>query len=90
MISKYQDKIKNVEKVGSSLKACRIAEGLAEITYRLSDGTKEWDTAAMQLIIEEAGGVMVKPNGDRITYNRIDVYNREGYVIANRIENILL
>lgn len=90
MISKYQDKIKNVKKVGSSLKACRIAEGLAEITYRLSDGTKEWDTAAMQLIVEEAGGVMVKPNGDRITYNRIDVYNREGYIITNRKENILL
>lgn len=90
MISKYQDKIKNVEKVGSSLKACRIAEGLAEITYRLSDGTKEWDTAAMQLIVEEAGGVMVKPNGDRIIYNRVDVYNREGYVITNRKENILL
>lgn len=34
--------------------------------------------------------VRVKPNGDRITYNRIDVYNREGYVITNRKENILL
>ena len=90
VIVKYHDKIKNVMKVGSSLKACRIAEGLAEITYRLSDGTKEWDTAAMQLIVEEAGGVMVKPNGARITYNREDVYNREGYIIANRKENILL
>ncbi len=90
MIQKHNDLIKHVERFGSSLKTCRIAEGLAEISYRLSDGTKEWDTAAMQLIIEEAGGVMLKPNGERIKYNRKDVYNHEGYIVANCKENILL
>lgn len=90
VIEKHKDKIINVEHFGSSIKACRIAEGLAELSYRLSDGTKEWDTAAIQIIVEEAGGVFVKPNGERITYNREDVYNREGYVITNRKENILL
>jgi len=90
MIKKHEDLIKHVERFGSSLKTCRIAEGLAEISYRLSDGTKEWDTAAMQLIIEEAGGVMLKPNGERIKYNRKDVYNHEGYIVANCKENILL
>ena len=90
MFKKHKDKITNIEKAGSALKACRIADGTAEISYRLSAGTKEWDTAASQIIIEEAGGVMVEPDGKRITYNREDVYNRKGYIICNRKENILL
>ena len=90
VIEKHKDKIKNVNRFGSSMKACKIASGEAEISYRLSDGTKEWDTAAIQIIVEEAGGVFVKPNGERMKYNREDVYNREGYIITNRKENILL
>lgn len=90
VIERHNDKIKFVEHFGSSIKACKIASGLAEISYRLSSGTKEWDTAAIQIIVEESGGIFVKPNGDRMTYNREDVYNREGYIIANRKENILL
>ena len=90
LIEKHSDKITKVEKFGSSLKPCRIAHGKAEITYRMSAGTKEWDTGACQIIVEEAGGVFVEPDGNRITYNRVDVYNRKGYVVANRKENILL
>ena len=90
LVEKHKDKIKHVMKFGSSLKPCRIAEGLAEITYRMSAGTKEWDTAACQIIVEEAGGLFVEPDGSRITYNRKDVYNRKGYVVVNRKENILL
>ena len=90
LIDKHSDKIKHVEKFGSSLKPCRIAEGLAEITYRISGGTKEWDTAAFQVIVEEAGGFVLEPNGNRLTYNREDVYNRNGYIVVNRKENILL
>lgn len=90
VIEKHSDKIKHIEKVGSSLKPCRIAQGLAEITYRLNNGTKEWDTAASQIIVEEAGGIFQEPNGKEILYNREDVYNRNGYVVVNRKENILL
>jgi len=90
LINKHSDKIKHIHKVGSSIKACYIAEGKAEISYRMSAGTKEWDTAAFQLIVEEAGGLVLEPDGKRITYNREDVYNRKGYIIANRKENILL
>ncbi|MFA5421722.1 MAG: 3'(2'),5'-bisphosphate nucleotidase CysQ [Bacilli bacterium] len=90
MIGKHNDLIKRRKTYGSAIKPCRIARGLAEVSYRLSAGTKEWDTAASQIIVEEAGGVFVKPSGERILYNRDDVYNREGYVIANRIENVLL
>ena len=90
LITKYSDKIKHEQKVGSSLKPCRIAQGLAEISYRMSPGTKEWDTAACDIIVKEAGGVFVEPDGKDIVYNREDVYNRKGYVVANRKENILL
>ena len=90
MIKKHSDKIKVIEKWGSALKPCRIAQGLGEITYRLSDGTKEWDTAASQVIVEQAGGIFLDTKGQRIMYNREDVYNRIGYVICNRIENFLL
>lgn len=90
IIKRHADKIKTVARYGSSLKPCRIAHGLAEITYRISAGTKEWDTAASQIIVTEAGGLFVEPDGSEITYNREDVYNRKGYVVVNRKENILL
>jgi len=85
---RHQDKIKHIEKIGSSIKACLIAEGKAEIYLKFDDNTKEWDTAAFQLIVEEAGGVMQKHNGEKIIYNREDVYNRNGFIIANRKENL--
>lgn len=83
----HKDKITKREGYGSAIKPCRIARGLAEITLRFSNGTKEWDTAASQCIVEEAGGLFIKPDGKPLTYNRKDVYNREGYYVLNRIEN---
>ena len=56
----------------------------------MSGGTKEWDVAPGDLIVTEAGGVMVQPNGIPFSYNREDVYNREGYVIANKNSNLML
>lgn len=90
LIEKHSDRIKHIMKKGSSLKPCAIAHGLAEITYRMSPNTKEWDTAACQMVVEEAGGLFVEPDGKRILYNREDVYNRNGYIVTNRKENILL
>lgn len=92
VIQKYQasGKISKVETYGSAIKACRIAEGLAEISYRLSPGTKEWDTAASDLIVTEAGGYFIKPNKEKYWYNRRDVRNLEGYIILNKLDNLLL
>lgn len=52
-----------------SLKACFIAEGKADCFLRLGP-TGEWDTAASQVIVEEAGGRIVNENFEPITYNR--------------------
>ena len=84
-----KDRITKMERFGSAIKACRIAHGLAEVSFRLGSGTKEWDTAASQIVVLEAGGIFAKPDLSEIKYNRIDVYNREGFVILNRKENLL-
>ncbi len=56
MIKKHCDVIKHQKVVGATIKGCLIAQGLAEMSYRFSSNTKEWDTCAMQVIVEEAGG----------------------------------
>lgn len=89
-IKEHEDKIKFQKVVGSSLKGCVIAKGDAEISYRFSSNTKEWDTCAMQVIVEQAGGFVLKFDGTPIVYNREDVYNRDGYIICNKKENFLL
>ena len=76
--------------IGAANKFCVIAQGDYDFFYRMSNGTKEWDVAAGDLLIHEAGGAMVQPNGERFRYNREDVYNREGYIIANKASNLIL
>ncbi|MGN1296041.1 MAG: 3'(2'),5'-bisphosphate nucleotidase CysQ [Bacilli bacterium] len=90
IIEQNKEKISKVRRCGSSIKACLIARGEGEVSFRLGSGTKEWDTAASQIIVEEAGGIFAKPDLSKITYNRLDVYNREGFVVLNRKENISL
>lgn len=90
MIKKHSDVIKHQKVVGATIKGCYIAHGYAEMSYRFSSNTKEWDTCAMQAIVEQAGGYILKFNGEPIHYNREDVYNRDGYIIVNRKENFLL
>lgn len=81
-------RITKVQCYGSSIKACKIAEGQAEIHYRRGEGTKEWDIAPIDLIVNEAGGFFVKPDLTTYQYNRADVYNHDGYIITNKLENI--
>ncbi len=63
-----------VERLGSSLKMCRIAEGLGDIYPRLGL-TSEWDTAAAQAIVVEAGGLMMDLDGLPLRYNKEDILN---------------
>ena len=59
--------------MGSSLKFCRIAEGLADF-YPRTGPTCEWDTAAAQAVVEAAGGQVVKIDGSALSYNTKEVY----------------
>jgi 3'(2'), 5'-bisphosphate nucleotidase len=69
--------------VGSSLKLCLVAEGQADVYPRLGP-TSEWDTAAGQCVLEQAGGVVVKLDGEPLDYNaREEVLNPHFVGIAD-------
>ena len=55
--------------LGSSLKFCRIAEGRIDVYPRFGP-TSEWDTAAAQCVLEEAGGVVLRLDGTPLDYGR--------------------
>jgi 3'(2'), 5'-bisphosphate nucleotidase len=55
--------------IGSSLKSCLVAEGIADL-YPCLGPTSEWDTAAAQCIVEEAGGHMTDFSNAPLRYNR--------------------
>ena len=78
----------NLVKIGSSLKGCLIAKGDAEVYYRYNP-TMEWDTAAMQCIVEEAGGVFRQMDGSEMLYNRENSLNDKGFYVVNLLENCL-
>lgn len=63
--------------LGSSLKFVRIANGEADLYVRLGP-TSEWDTAAAQCVLEEAGGAVFDLGGHELSYNKSDsLLNRE-------------
>ena len=57
--------------LGSSLKSCLVAEGRADIYLRLGP-TSEWDTAAAQCVVEEAGGRITDTAMQDLRYNTKD------------------
>jgi 3'(2'), 5'-bisphosphate nucleotidase len=67
----FIDQTKGCETIvmGSSLKFCLIAEGAADV-YPRNGPTMEWDTAAAQCILEEAGGSVTDLEGNTIRYNK--------------------
>ncbi|MCH7854200.1 MAG: 3'(2'),5'-bisphosphate nucleotidase CysQ [Proteobacteria bacterium] len=68
--------------MGSSLKFCLIAEGRADIYPRLGL-TSEWDTAAAQAVVEQAGGQVLELDGNPLSYNRkADILNPHFLVIG--------
>jgi 3'(2'), 5'-bisphosphate nucleotidase len=54
--------------VGSALKPCLVAEGKADIYPRFGP-TSEWDTAAAQIIVEQAGGGLTDFRMRPLRYN---------------------
>ena len=61
--------------IGSSLKFCIVAEGMADIYPRLSP-TSEWDTAAGHAILLAAGGRVDGPDGGPLAYGKKAFLNR--------------
>jgi len=70
--------------VGSSLKFCMVAEGAADVYPRLGP-TSEWDTAAAQAVVEQAGGQVLELDGKPLLYNRkADILNPHFLVTGPR------
>ena len=61
--------------IGSSLKFCLLAEGIADI-YPRNTPTMEWDTAAGHSILKNAGGKVLSENGMELNYNKAEFKNK--------------
>lgn len=67
--------VHSIRNVGSALKFCRVAEGVADLYPRFGP-TCEWDTAAPQAVLEAAGGaVLVADTGAPLRYGKPDWLN---------------
>lgn len=84
-LKNFMDNIGNAEllSLGSSLKSCLVAEGEADVYPRLGP-TSEWDTAAAQCIVEEAGGHIRQTDMSPMRYNTKDsLLNPEFFVFGD-------
>jgi 3'(2'), 5'-bisphosphate nucleotidase len=73
-LAKTTEVIECVSK-GSSLKLCMVAEGSADIYPRLAP-TMEWDTAAADAIVREAGKMTYEHQKNTLlTYNKENLLN---------------
>lgn len=60
--------------MGSAVKFCLVAEGTADVYPRLGP-TSEWDTAAAQCLVEEAGGRVTDRHNRPLAYNKPSLLN---------------
>lgn len=87
-IERNEPKITDVTRMGSSLKGCRIAKGVHDVYYNCGR-TMIWDTGAMEVVIEEAGGILSQLDDEPIMYDLKKLVNDKGFYILNDIRNKL-
>ncbi len=76
-VARLRERYPDLEVVeqGSSYKFCLLAEGSIDY-YPRTTHTYEWDTAAGELILREAGGsTRTLPEGGELRYNKEDLHN---------------
>ena len=61
--------VKEIVSAGSSLKLCRVAEGIADVYPRFGR-TMEWDIAAGDAVLRAAGGSVRTVGGDEFRYGK--------------------
>lgn len=64
----------------AALKACLVAEGAVDCYIRLGP-TGEWDTAATQCIVEEAGGRILSTRLEPLSYNERDTLENPNFIV---------
>ena len=75
--------LSNMAKVGSSIKACRVACGEADVYVTTTDRMKEWDTCASWCIVIEAGGRMTDALGGELLYNSESAAHTRGIIASS-------
>jgi 3'(2'), 5'-bisphosphate nucleotidase len=68
-----------------SLKSCLVAEGKADCYLRLGP-TGEWDTGAVHVIVEEAGGKILDSQFSALTYNQRETLANPDFMVIGRAE----
>lgn len=81
----YLKRFKNVEMVpvGSSLKFCLVAEGLADCYPRLGP-TCWWDTAAGHAVAQAAGATVTQLDGSPLLYNHQESVLNPFFLVAKQ------
>lgn len=66
-----------------SLKICKVADGTADLFFK-EVIVKDWDLAAPQLVLSEAGGIITDIHGHDVSYSHD--YDHEGLIAATSKE----
>ena len=64
-----------------ALKSCLVAEGKADIYIRVGP-TGEWDTGAPQIIVEEAGGLIIDSEFEPLSYNKRESFMNPNFFVG--------
>jgi len=64
----------------AALKACLVAEGAVDCYLRLGP-TGEWDTAATQCIVQEAGGRILSTQLEPLSYNERETLENPNFIV---------
>jgi len=65
--------------LGSAIKVCKVADGSADVYPRFGL-TSEWDTAASQIVLEEAGGALIGLDGLPLRYNERTILENPPFI----------
>jgi 3'(2'), 5'-bisphosphate nucleotidase len=76
-----------VQRGSVGLKIGLIATQTCDLYIHLSPRTKQWDSAAPEIIINEAGGKLTDLFGKKIVYNTKDVFNHNGILATNGVSH---
>lgn len=88
-LERFSANLGNVELVsmGSSLKLCLVAEGVAHLYPRLAP-TCEWDTGAAQAVVEAAGGKVLNPELEELTYGVKEELLNPYFVVCGKVDEL--
>ena len=84
-VVKSFDVKEEVRRGSVGIKVGLICEQQCDLYVHLSPRTKQWDTCAPQVILQEAGGRLTDLFGQPLRYNVPEVQNRNGLVASNGV-----